>query len=233
LSTKNARSTQRKKLTAKAGSRPGSPWARRRVPGRQPVWIWALLGVAIAALAVIYLSNRGSSASSGGSYAFQVGDPSQGPAPNIKLASSNDGTFDLASMRGKTVLLYFQEGLTCQPCWDQLRDIQNHFDRFKAIGIDRVVSITTDPIDQIKQKVADDGITEPVLSDPDLTVSQSYHANSFGMMGDSRDGHTFIVVGPDGTILWRADYGGAPDYTMYLPVASLLTDIQRGLKDGG
>jgi cytochrome c-type biogenesis protein len=41
-------------------------------------------------------------------------------------------------------------------------------------------------------------------------VSTSYHANSFGMMRDSRDGHTFIVVGPEGTILWRADYGGSP-----------------------
>jgi peroxiredoxin Q/BCP len=199
---------------------------------KRPVGLWALLGVgvAIAALGVLYMSaNRGSSPSSNGRYAFQVGEPSQGTAPDIKLASSNDGTFDLTEMRGTTVLLYFQEGITCQPCWDQLHDIQSHFDRFKAIGIDQVVSITTDPIDQIKQKVADEGITEPVLSDPDVAVSHSYHANSYGMMGDSRDGHTFIVVGPDGTILWRADYGGAPDFTMYLPVDSLLADIQRGL----
>jgi peroxiredoxin Q/BCP len=48
------------------------------------------------------------------------------------------------------------------------------------------------------------------------------------MMGASRDGHTFIVVGPDGTIRWRADYGGAPKYTMFLPTTSLLADIRAG-----
>jgi hypothetical protein len=56
-----------------------------------------------------------------------------------------------------------------------------------------------------------------VLSDPGLAVSQQYHANSYGMMGASRDGHTFILVGPDGVIRWRADYGGPPKYTMFLP----------------
>ncbi|MEK7295981.1 MAG: alkyl hydroperoxide reductase, partial [Actinomycetota bacterium] len=54
-------------------------------------------------------------------------------------------------------------------------------------------------------------------------------ANSYGMMGDSTNGHSFIVVGSDGTIRWRADYGGAPDYTMYVPVPSLLADLSAGL----
>lgn len=48
------------------------------------------------------------------------------------------------------------------------------------------------------------------------------------MMGDSRDGHSFVLIGPDGNILWRADYGGAPNYTMYLPVERLLTDLEEG-----
>ena len=30
------------------------------------------------------------------------------------------------------------------------------------------------------------------------------------MMGDMRDGHSFVLVGPDGVIRWRADYGGSP-----------------------
>ena len=34
------------------------------------------------------------------------------------------------------------------------------------------------------------------------------------MMGNSRNGHSFVLVGPDGQISWRADYGGAPDYTV-------------------
>ena len=74
------------------------------------------------------------------------------------------------------------------------------------------------------------GLTTPVLSDPDLAVSQQYGANQYGMMGASRDGHTFILVGPDGIIRWRADYGGAPNYTMYVPVQTLLADLQAGIK---
>ncbi len=52
------------------------------------------------------------------------------------------------------------------------------------------------------------------------------------MMGTGADGHTFVLVGPDGQIRWRADYGGAPNYTMYLPVPSLLADIRQGTKGG-
>ncbi len=184
-------------------------------------------------LGAVYVANRPGS-TSGGKYPFVIGDPGPGVvAPDVKLPSTSGGTFDLDSMRGQTVLLYFQEGLTCQPCWDQLVDIQKHFDRFQSLGIDQVVSITTDPINQIQQKVSDAGITEPVLSDPDLAVSSAYSANSYGMMGNSRDGHTFVLVGPNGRILWRADYGGAPDYTMYLPVDALVADIQEGRVGGG
>lgn len=191
--------------------------------------------VAIIALGIIFfLNNQGGSltgAGQAGQYSFQVGSPGPGTAaPEVKLPATDGSIFDLAAMRGKTVLLYFQEGLTCQPCWDQLKDIQSQINQFKALGIDQVVSITTDPINALQQKVADEGLTIPVLSDTQLTVSRTYTANSYGMMGDSRDGHTFIVVGPDGLIKWRADYGGAPNYTMYVPVPNLVADIRAGLK---
>lgn len=150
-------------------------------------------------------------------------------APAIQLSTSSGTSFDLASLRGKTVLLYFEEGLTCQPCWDQLRDIERGFTKFRTAGIDTTVTVTTDPANLLAQKVRDEQLLMPVLSDPDLKVSKAYDANSYGMMGKERDGHTFIIVGSDGRIRWRADYGGAPDYTMYIPVADLLADIGRGL----
>jgi peroxiredoxin len=201
------------------------------------VLVAIIVGVAVLALGVIFfLNNRGgSTAGTGqaGQYAFQVGSPGPGEmAPAIQLPSTAGGTFDLASQRGKTVLLYFQEGLTCQPCWDQLKDIQSHIGQFHALGIDTIVSITTDPPDALQQKVADEGLTIPVLSDPQLAVSRAYTANGYGMMGTSRDGHTFIVVGPDGRIRWRADYGGSLNYTMYVPVSNLTADIRAGLKGG-
>ncbi|TML95264.1 MAG: hypothetical protein E6G10_28615 [Actinobacteria bacterium] len=35
---------------------------------------------------------------------------------------------------------------------------------------------------------------------------------------------------PDGRIRWRADYGGAPKYKMYVPVGDLLADMRKGLR---
>lgn len=190
-----------------------------------------MIAGAVAALAAIYLLNRPSSSGSGGEYRFAVGSPGPGEqAPSIRLPSTDGGTFDLSAAQGDSVLLYFQEGLMCQPCWDQLVDIEAGMDRFRTLGIDRIVTITTDPLDALRQKVADEGIMTPVLSDPQLAVSRSYDTNSYGMMGEGFNGHSFIVVGPEGTILWRADYGGPPDHTMYLPVSALLTDLRDGLQ---
>jgi len=205
--------------------------SRRRRALKGSMRTAAGLLVAVAVLGAIFYLSRPHHGSGSGQFKFAVGDPGPGQeAPPIDLPATTGGTFDLTSMSGKTVLLYFQEGLTCQPCWDQLKDIDSQMSQFRALGIDEVVSITTDPLDQIKQKVQDMGITSPVLSDPNLAVSQHYSANSFGMMGASRDGHSFIVVGPDGKILWRADYGGSPDFTMYVPVPNLVADIRAGLQ---
>jgi peroxiredoxin len=200
-----------------------------------------VVGAAIAVLALIFVLNNsgGSSAGGGGAgsggaagqFAFAVGDPGPGQkAPAIRLPSTNGGTYDLAAQRGKRVLLYFQEGIMCQPCWDQIVDLEKQQRQLRALGIDAMVSITTDPLDQLEQKQADDGFSTPVLSDPDLRVSKAYSANQYGMMGTSRDGHSFIVVGPDGRIEHRADYGGPPDHTMYVPPDSLIADIRKGMR---
>lgn len=194
------------------------------------------VALAVVALGAIFLVNSlgGSGTAKGGKageFAFEVGDPGPGEkAPPIKLPSTDGTTFDLASQRGKTVLLYFQEGLGCQPCFDQVKDIERNMRPLRALGIDRVVSITTNALDQLQLKVNDDGISTPVLSDPDLAVSETYSANQYGMMGTSRDGHSFIVVGPDGRIRWRADYGGPPNFTMYVPPSNLVADIRKGLR---
>ena len=206
--------------------------SRRQRRRKITVRVGIAVGVAavIAVLFVIFQNSSSSSSSSGaGAYPYQVGSPGPGQAaPGFTLAASTGGAVSLSQFRGKSVLLFFQEGLTCQPCWDQITDLQDHAAQLKAAGIGQVVSVTTDPAADIATKARDMHLTIPVLSDPDLAVSQAYHANSYGMMGASRDGHTFILVGPDGKIEWRADYGGAPKYTMFLPTTSLLADLKAG-----
>ncbi len=163
-------------------------------------------------------------------YPYAVGDPGPGvAAPPFVLRSTAGGTFDLSAYTGKQVLLYFQEGLTCQPCWDQITAIQKDMPAFHALGIDTIVSITNDPYQQLQQKASDMGLTIPVLADEDGSVCMRYTALRYGMMMGMNPGHTFILVGTDGRIRWRADYGGPPKYTMYLPPDVLLGDLKQGL----
>ena len=223
MSTKTRKNAGR---SSNAKRRAGKP-RTGRTSGRG-VFLAIALGVAVLGV-LFYLSRGGSSGSQ--SYAFEVGNPKAGQAaPPIRLPSTAGGEFDLASMRGKTVVLYFQEGVMCQPCWDQLKDIEKDFGRFRSLGIDSIVSITSDPLDALTQKVADEGLSTPLLSDPGVAVSKTYEANQFGMMGTGMNGHSFVVVGPDGIIKWRADYGGAPNHYMYIPINVLFDQMQRGLK---
>jgi len=203
-----------------SASRPRGPWTA-------VVTTVAIVVVAVVALYLVFVNGPGKAQVTVGSgYAHVSGQPGGGsPAPAFTLPSTQGRQVSLAEYRGRSVLLYFQEGLSCQPCWDQIGDLERHQSALAAAGIDAVVSITTDPTNLITQKTIDEKLTTPVLSDPNMAVSRAYDANQYGMMGTMRDGHSFVLVGPDGRIRWRADYGGAPKYTMFLPTDKMLADL--------
>ncbi len=199
--------------------------ARKRRMLHLGIWVLVGLGV-IGGLYAAFASS--SSADSGPTYV--VGSPGPGsPAPPVRLPTTSGGTFDLAAYRGHRVLLYFQEGVTCQPCWTQLQGIDANLAAFRALGITEVASIAIDPASALRTMAASNAISTPVLADSTGVVSDAYHTNSYGMMGTSEDGHSFVLVGRSGQILWRADFGGPPNYTMYVPVGKLLADLRAGL----
>ncbi|MHB8468436.1 MAG: peroxiredoxin family protein [Gaiellaceae bacterium] len=219
-----------KKARAKRQAPAPPPVAAKRGSRRAGISRTAGTSVAMVVVAVVglYFLSSFHRQAGASAYPYAVGSPGPGrQAPNVDLPATTGGSFDLASYRGrKPVLLYFQEGLTCQPCWDQISAIQKDEAKFRALGIGPIVSITTDPLGEIAQKAHDEGLSIPVLSDRSGRVSDSYSARDYGMMGLARDGHTFVLVGRDGTILWRADYGGAPKYTMFVPVDVLLAQLR-------
>lgn len=205
----------------------GKPAKRQRPHG----WVWGLLTVLVVlgALFAVFRTNNAGVTANGGGPGYQVGSPAIGQqAPDFTLPASTGQSLNLASMHGKTVLLYFQEGVGCEPCWTQMKDLEADPSAVHAAGIDEVVSITTQPANLLAQKAHDEQIATPVLADTNLAVSKAYQANQYGMMGSSMDGHSFVLVGPDGKIQWRADYGGAPKYTMYVPVKQLLAQLMAG-----
>ncbi len=201
--------------------------------GRRRATIIGVAVLVVFAVGVLYLiyqssQNKQSGAAGNSGYPHVAGQPRAGAtAPAFTLPSGSGAQVSLADFRGKTVLLYFQEGLSCEPCWDQIKDLEKHQTELRTAGVDTVVSITTDPANLIGRKVTDENLSTPVLSDPTLQVSRAYQANQYGMMGDMRNGHSFVLVGPDGIIRWRADYGGAPNYTMFLPTDRMLADLAR------
>lgn len=199
------------------------------------IWTGAVAGT-VAVLALIFFTSpeQRAGSASGGAYPFETGDPGPGmQAPEISLPGTDGRTFTLSEVRGQNVLLFFQEGLACQPCWDNMRDIESRMDEFTALGIDRMVTITTDPLRYTREKAEAEGLRFPVLADENADVSRAYDMPRYGMhpMGDTQPGHSFVLVGEDGTITWRADYGGAPNYTMYVPVDDMLADLRQALEE--
>lgn len=197
-----------------------------------PLPVWTILTAAVGLIAIIGIAaaNTLSGAAGGPKLRYDVGQPGVGQiAPDFQLASATGGPFKLSDQRGKQVLLYFHEGLMCAPCWQQLGEIQADLARFEALGIDEIAAISVDSLSAQQQRAQVQGIKIPALVDAERAVSAEYDALSYGMMGGSLPGHTFILVGPDGTIRWRADYGGPPDYRMYVPTETLLAELRRVL----
>lgn len=215
----------------KQGGREVSRLRGRRSGNRWWTIAWALLAViAVGGLYLVYSTSAGGqdadTASAASGYRHVSGEPGAGEvAPPFTLPSSTGGQISVSDYRGESVLLYFQGGLMCQPCFDQISDLEQNQAALRAAGIDEVVSISHDPVDLLAQKTADMGLSTPALSDPNLEISRVYTTQQYGMMDGTANGHSFILVGPDGTIDWRSDYGGAPDYTMYLPTEQMLADL--------
>ena len=210
--------------------------AQRKKRIRTALTWGGVLAGAVAVLALIFLTNPAQRASKaeGGSYPFEVGEPGPGiQAPDFTLTGTDGEAFTLSEARGQSVLLFFQEGLGCQPCWDNMKDVEARMDEFKALGIDRMVTITTDPLRYTQEKVEAEGLRFPVLADESAEVSRTYDMPRYGMhaMANAQPGHSFVLVGENGNITWRADYGSAPNYTMFVPVDDMLADLRVALKD--
>lgn len=206
------------------------------------MWSAVALG-AVGVLAFAFFTNpqqrspvngAGANGASGGAYPFEIGSPGPGDAaPDFTLAATDGSTFTMSDERGEDVLLFFQEGLGCQPCWDNMKEIEARMDEFEALGVDRMLTITTDPLGYSEEKVASESLRFPVLADEQAEVSRTYDMPRYGMhpMSNTQPGHSFVLVNGDGVITWRADYGGEPNYTMYVPVDDMLADLRLALEE--
>lgn len=146
------------------------------------------------------------------------------PAPAFRLTDAATGTtMTAADLRGQKTMLFFSEGVNCQACLVQAADLQKNAALRKA-GI-RLVSVTTDPPELLSQAAQQYGIRTPMLADPSTQMSSAYGMLGHGGMGHpAQDGHAFMLVGADGTILWHQAY-----QEMYVKPSQLLKDMKGAM----
>jgi peroxiredoxin Q/BCP len=135
-----------------------------------------------------------------------IGSKAGNIAPDFTLPATTGGSITLSDFRSKkNVLLYFNEGLSCQPCWEQIPEVEKYFEEFEKMNVE-LVTVALDPVDQWKETIDHYKIRTPVLSYESARTEYDYDLLRYSMGMGRRAGHTFILVGTDGKILWRKDY---------------------------
>ena len=194
---------------------------RRKNHGIRNISVMLVLAItAVAAIIYVGVGTPGG----GTSATMTTGEK----APRFALESVNNSLFNLSSYLGKTdVLLFFNEGLTCSPCLQQMVDIDRNYSTFTNMGV-TVVSITTNSMSDMRTWSQNSGIgSMMVLPDPSLQVDRQYDTLYAGSMhAGMAPGHTFILIGKDGDIAWRKDYGA---YTMYVPMNDLIASVKAAV----
>lgn len=208
--------------------------------------IWAGI-IIVSILAVIGLAflSQNSQPAKGGSAAVKVGDL----APDFNLPSQLGGSVSLADFKEKkNVLLYFHEGITCDPCWEQIPELERNLKELEDMNV-ALVSITVDPVDSIKKRAVPYGIKTPVLSADATEIDKKYDVDRYSMamkvsggmaMNPSEDGirpgHTFILVDTNGMIVWRKDYydgfgmGNVPNGKMFVKASEIISEVKNSMR---
>ena len=126
------------------------------------------------------------------------------------------------SVYGHKTLLFFSEGVMCQACFQQIQGLQKVGLELKQRGI-QLISVTPDSAGDLRQAVAQYGITTPMVSDSDRSMSEAFNTLGQGMHANT-PGHAFALI-YHGKVLWYRDYWRAPDRTMFVQPDKLLADI--------
>ena len=147
------------------------------------------------------------------------------PAPAFTLADRNGQQYSLGGLRGKNIILFFNEGLMCYPaCWNQIVAFAND-ERFNDAGA-VVLSVVVDrPTDwQSAINKMPDLAKATVVFDTDKTVSRRFGmlTTASSMHYGSLPGHSFVLIDKEGIIKHIFD-----DPNMSIHNDQLITEIGK------
>lgn len=97
------------------------------------------------------------------------------PAPDFSLADDTGATVSLGDFRGKKVILYVYPAAMTPGCTTQACDFRDSLEPFQAAGY-AVVGISPDSPEKLARFREHDGLTFPLVSDPDHAVLEAYGA---------------------------------------------------------
>ena len=96
-------------------------------------------------------------------------------APDFTLTDDHHNTVGLADFAGKTLVLYVYPAAMTPGCTTQACDFRDSLDALAAAGI-AVVGLSPDKPEKLAKFRERDGLTFPLLSDPDKQVLEAYGA---------------------------------------------------------
>ena len=130
------------------------------------------------------------------------------PAPGFTLSDADGQPVSLSSFRGQRVIVYFYPAAMTPGCTTQACDFRDNLAQLNNIGI-TVLGISPDQPAKLARFRDRDGLTFPLLSDPDRAVLQAYGAyGEKKLYGKTTVGviRSTFVIDADGTVE-KALYG--------------------------
>lgn len=129
-------------------------------------------------------------------------------APDFTLESYSREKITLSALRGKNVILFFNEGLMCYPaCWNQVAAFGK--DTVLKAKNTVVLNITVDPKKDWQEAVGKmpELATATVLLDTDKKVSVAYGVLSLAssMHKGQFPGHSYVIIDSKGTVRFAQD----------------------------
>jgi peroxiredoxin Q/BCP len=94
-------------------------------------------------------------------------------APDFTLPDQNGDPLSLSSLRGRKVIVYFYPEAMTPGCTTQACDFRDSLNGLNRAGY-QVVGLSRDEVPKLAEFVEHDGITFPILSDPDHRIHDLY-----------------------------------------------------------
>jgi thioredoxin-dependent peroxiredoxin len=140
-------------------------------------------------------SAAGSGAGSGSAAAPSSLLAAGAEAPEFTAQTFDGKTIDLATLRGKPVVLYFYPKDETPGCTIEAQSFRDEMPDLAAAGI-QVIGVSMDSLDAHKEFTEHQKLTFPLIADPDAKIGTLYGVSSARGFFN----RVTFVIGPDGTI---------------------------------